>query len=59
VTGGWRKLHNEVLRGLYSHPVLLGWSNQGGWDGQGMWRAWWMWGVHTTFWLGGLRGGDH
>jgi hypothetical protein len=24
VTGGWRKLHNEVLRGLYSHPVLLG-----------------------------------
>jgi hypothetical protein len=25
VTGGWRKLHNEELHGLYTHrPVLLG-----------------------------------
>jgi hypothetical protein len=37
---------------------LLGWSKQGGWDGRGMWRAWGRWGVHT-FWLGGLKGGDH
>jgi hypothetical protein len=40
-------------------PVLLGWSKQGGWDGRDMWRAWGRWGVHTTFWLGGLKGGDH
>jgi hypothetical protein len=25
----------------------------------GMWLAWGRWGVHTTFWLGGLKGGDH
>jgi hypothetical protein len=24
VTGGWRKLHNEELRGLYLRPVFLG-----------------------------------
>jgi hypothetical protein len=41
------------------HPVLLGWSEQGGWDGRGMWRAWGWWGVHKTFWLGGLKEGDH
>jgi hypothetical protein len=23
VSGGWRKLHNEELHGLYLHPVLL------------------------------------
>jgi hypothetical protein len=40
-------------------PVLLGWSKQGGWDGRGMWHAWGWWGVHTTFCLGGLKGGDH
>jgi hypothetical protein len=41
------------------HPVLLGWSRQGGWDGRGMWRAWGRWGVHTAFRLGGLKEGDH
>jgi hypothetical protein len=40
-------------------PVLLGWTKQGGWDGRGMWRAWGRWGVHATFWLGGVKGGDH
>jgi hypothetical protein len=40
-------------------PGFLGWSKQGGWDGRGMWRAWGRLGVHTTFWLGGLKGGDH
>jgi hypothetical protein len=40
-------------------PVLLVWWKQGGWHGRGMWRAWGRWGVHTTFWLGGLKGGDH
>jgi hypothetical protein len=28
-------------------------------DGRGMWRAWGRGGLHTTFWLGGLKGGDH
>jgi hypothetical protein len=23
VTGGWRKLHNEVLRNLYSSPSII------------------------------------
>jgi hypothetical protein len=23
VTGGWRKLHNEVLRDLYSSPSII------------------------------------
>jgi hypothetical protein len=58
VTGDWKKRHEE-LHGLYSSPVLLGWSEQGGWDGRGMWRAWGRWWVHTTFWLGGLKEGDH
>jgi hypothetical protein len=59
VTGGWRKLHNEELHSLYSSPVLLGWSRQGGWDGRGMWRTWGRWRVHATFWLGGQKEGDH
>jgi hypothetical protein len=24
VTGGWRKLHNEELHGLYSSPIIIG-----------------------------------
>jgi hypothetical protein len=54
----WRKLHEE-LHGLYSSPKEGASSKQGGWGGRGMWRAWGRWGVHTTFWLGGLKGGDH
>jgi hypothetical protein len=23
VTGGWRKLHNEELHGLYSSPIII------------------------------------
>jgi hypothetical protein len=36
VTGGWRKLHNEELRNLYSSPSIIRTSNQGGCDGRGM-----------------------
>jgi hypothetical protein len=59
VTGGWRKPHMKSCMVCTLHPVLLGWSKQGGWDGRGMWHAWGRWGVHTTFWLGDLKGGDH
>jgi hypothetical protein len=48
-----------TIRHCILRPILLWWSKQGGWDGWGMWRAWGRWGVHTTFWLGGLKGGDH
>jgi hypothetical protein len=53
------KLHNEELHGLYSSPSIVRVIKARGWDGWGMWRAWGRWGVHTTFWLGGLEGGDH
>jgi hypothetical protein len=44
---------------LYSSPSIIRVIKAGRWDGRGMWHAWWRWGVHTTFWLGGLKGGDH
>jgi hypothetical protein len=30
VTGGWRKLHNEELRSLYSSPSIIRTIKQGG-----------------------------
>jgi hypothetical protein len=30
VTGGWRKLHNEELHGLYSSPSIVRATKQGG-----------------------------
>jgi hypothetical protein len=49
VTGGWRKLH-----GLYSSPSIIRvtrmrWVGHVAHMGQ----------LHTVFWLGGLKGGDH
>jgi hypothetical protein len=57
VTGGWRKLHNEELHGLYSSPSIvrvikarrITWAGHVSRMGE----------VHTTSWLGGLKGGDH
>jgi hypothetical protein len=59
VTGGWRKLHNEELHDLYSSPGIvmvikarrMKWAGHVARIGGG--------GVHTTFWLGGLKEGDH
>jgi hypothetical protein len=59
VTGGWRKLHNEELHGLYSSPSIfrvmkarrMRWAGHVACMGGG--------GVHTTFWLGVLKEGDH
>jgi hypothetical protein len=59
VTGGWRKLHNEELHDLYSSPSIVRVikAKRMRWAGHvariGEVRA------HTTFWLGGLKGGDH
>jgi hypothetical protein len=59
VTSGWRKLHNEELHGLYCSPsnVTVIKARRMRWAGHvarmGEVR------VHTTFWLGGLKGGDH
>jgi hypothetical protein len=59
VTRGWRKLHNEELHGLYSSPSIIRVIKARRMSWAGMWRAWGRGGVHTTFWLGGLKGGDH
>jgi hypothetical protein len=52
VTGSWRKLHNEELHGLYSLPSIIRVikTRKMRWAGHV---------VHATFWLGGLKGGDH
>jgi hypothetical protein len=57
LTGGWRKLHNEELHDSYSSPSIIRvikarrmrWAGHVARIGE----------VHTTFWLGGLEGGDH
>jgi hypothetical protein len=38
VTGGWRKLHNEELCGLYSSASLIRTSSRGELDGRSMYR---------------------
>jgi hypothetical protein len=60
VTGGWRKLHNKELHGLYSSPSIIRvikarrmtWvghvARMGGGEG-----------CIQHFWLGGLKGGNH
>jgi hypothetical protein len=30
VTGGWKKLHNEELHGLYTSPSIIGGRGRGG-----------------------------
>jgi hypothetical protein len=52
VTGGWRKLHNEVLHGLYSSPSIIRVI-------KARRMRWGRLEVHTEFWLGSLKGGDH
>jgi hypothetical protein len=58
VTGEWRRLHSEELNDLYSSSIVwaikprrMRWS--------GMWHVWGRGQVHTGFWQGHLREGDH
>jgi hypothetical protein len=54
VTGGWRKLH-----GLYSSPSIIRVieARRMRWAGHVVCMVEVR--VHTAFWLGGLKGGDH
>jgi hypothetical protein len=40
VTGGWIKLHNEELHGLYSSPSIVRMIKARRMRWAGMWRAW-------------------
>jgi len=59
VTGEWRKLHNEEIKGLYSSPNIIRvirsrrmrWAGHGAYMGRGE--------VCTNFWWGNLRERDH
>jgi hypothetical protein len=59
VTGEWRRLHNEELNDLYSSPNIIRviksrrtrWAGHVARMGRGE--------VHTGFWCGELKEGDH
>jgi hypothetical protein len=57
VTGGWRKLHNEELHGLYSSLGTIRVIKAKRMRRAGHVAR--MGEVHTTFWLRGLKEGDH
>jgi hypothetical protein len=59
VTRQWKRLHNEELNDLYSSPNIIRvikWRRMG-WAGHVARRG--KREVHTGFWWGGLREGDH
>jgi hypothetical protein len=59
VTGEWRRLHNKELHALYSSPSIIRVikSRRLRWEGHvaRMGRG----DVHTGYWWGNLREGDH
>jgi hypothetical protein len=59
-TGEWRRLHNEELNDLYSSLDIIRVikSRRMRWAGH-VARMWEKRGVHTGFWWGDLREGDH
>jgi hypothetical protein len=58
---GWRKLHNEELRGLYSSPSIVRVirARRMRWAGHVARMGEVRGAYNVTFWLGGLKGGDH
>jgi hypothetical protein len=52
-------LHIEKLYAPYFSTNIIGWSNQQERDEWSMWNVWGTGEVHTGFWSGHLREGDH
>jgi hypothetical protein len=59
VIGGWRKLHNEELRELYSSPSIIRIINSSRirWAGHVAWMG--VRGTCIGFWVESQREGDH
>jgi hypothetical protein len=61
VTGDWRRLHNEGLHDFYSSQNIF-WvikSRRMRWVVHMAWHEWWRIEMHTGFWWGSLKEGDH
>jgi hypothetical protein len=50
VTGGWRKLHNEELRNLYSLPSIIRVIKSRRMSGRDMWHEWGRRGMCIGYW---------
>jgi len=57
-TGGWKKLPNKELNGLYCHQIL-GWSSSGQWGGWSIWHIWGKRAIHTWCRRGNVKEWHH
>jgi hypothetical protein len=58
-TGDWRMLHNEELNDLYSSPNIIRVIKSRRLRWAVMWHVWGRREVHSGFWWGDPREGDH